>query len=822
MYHIVTVSRLSSKLTYKSLSEFRTSLIRHRTNAASGTLYKTVTSEVKSGIVKKEKEKKEVIINTKYDKCSNPMYEHLLYSSELDVFQTVKRGKIWLEKEYAKKMAMDRELKVRQQAATSPSVPIALEYLYGGSNVVQREDYSNKEETIEAEIVPFTEETEFSHLDSYVNEIDENIEQQKGKQYPYSVYQNLNDTMIPPKLSQIESGSEFLTLDNTESVPRGRGRGRRRGFRNSRKESSDSEPLQSIPEADVIGNDFLNPNIRKVFSEDYLIKYGTPNPEIEPTNIPCGGCGATLNCTDDKMPGYIPSQVLESKKNIEELRATLCQRCYFIKEYDIALKVTVAPEDYPKTIQHIQDKEALIILVVDLTDFPGSVWPNILDLLGYNKKIILVGNKLDLILPDQKNYVKNITQIIQQEFLEKCRQSEEGGKIFPYLVSAMCVSARTGHNIEVLVDKIFRYWRWNNQSLPGDIYIVGCTNVGKSSIFNSLIDSDLCKIRAVDLVSRAMTSPVPGTTLNLLKFPVTRPEPNFINDRAKRMKQFASAFKEKEKERLKNLQELKKVDYAIPAHFSVTHTLKNALKERVPKSGYLPTTEVEVKKDEDLPGILDPSSQFFRDGKWCFDSPGTVCQDQIINILTAEEISKTLPVSPLIPRTYLLRIGQSLCLGGIARLDFICGELADGSPKEENKPVLVTVFCSTKLPVNILETQGVENFLGNPAVSKLTQVPSGSLERRRDFPRLLGKQISTTGFFFDMGCRDIVMSSAGWAMITTPKGEKSTFIAYTPDGKGIADRKPFLPFSVQQKGKRIQGSPTYRNDKLYLKYIDLY
>ena len=44
---------------------------------------------------------------------------------------------------------------------------------------------------------------------------------------------------------------------------------------------------------------------------------------------------------DDKMPGYIPSQVLESKKNIEELRATLCQRCYFIKEYDIALKVRV-------------------------------------------------------------------------------------------------------------------------------------------------------------------------------------------------------------------------------------------------------------------------------------------------------------------------------------------------------------------------------------------------------------------------------------------------------------------------------------------------
>jgi len=814
------VSRLSSKLTYTSLTDFRTCYVRHRTSAASGTLYKTVTNEVKSGIEKKEKEKKEIIINTKYDKCSNPMYQHLLYSSELDVFQTAKRGKIWLQKEYAKKMAMDRELRERQQSATTPSIPIALEYLYGGSNVVQRENYSTEEETIEAETVPFTDDIELSHFDP---DIDQNIMEQRGQQYPYSVYQNLHDPMLSTKLSQLESGSEMLNLDNDSSALNLRGRGRgRRGSRNSRKLSSDSVTVQKVPEADVIGNDFLNPNIRKVFSEDYLIKHGTPNPEMKPTDVPCGGCGATLNCTDDKMPGYIPSQVLETKKNIEELRATLCQRCYFIKEYDIALKVTVAPEDYPKTIEHIKDKEALIILVVDLTDFPGSVWPNILDLLGYNKKIILVGNKLDLILPDQKSYVKNITQIIQQEFLEKCRRSEDGGKIFPYLVSALCVSARTGHNIEVLVDKIFRYWRWNNQSLPGDIYIVGCTNVGKSSIFNSLIDSDLCKIRAVDLVSRAMTSPVPGTTLNLLKFPVTRPEPHFINDRVKRIKQFASAFQEKEKERLKNLQELKKVDYAIPAHFSVTHTLKNALKERVPKSGYLPSTEVEAKKDEDLPGILDPSSQYFRDGKWCYDSPGTVCHDQIINILTAEEISKTLPSSPLIPRTYLLRIGQSLILGGIARLDFICGELADGSPKEENKPVLVTVFCSSKLPVNVLETQGVEQFLGNPATSKLTQVPTGSLERRRQFPALLGKQISTTGNLFNVGCKDIVLSSAGWAMITTPQGEKSTFIAYTPGGKGIAERNPFLPFSVQQKGKRIQGSPTYRNDRLYLKYIDLY
>lgn len=53
--------------------------------------------------------------------------------------------------------------------------------------------------------------------------------------------------------------------------------------------------------------------------------------------------------------------------------------------------------------------------------------------------------------------------------------------------------------------------------------MIGCTNVGKSTLFNALIQSDYCKIQAVDLIQRATTSPWPGTTLNLLKFPITNP-----------------------------------------------------------------------------------------------------------------------------------------------------------------------------------------------------------------------------------------------------------------------------------------------------------
>ena len=96
-------------------------------------------------------------------------------------------------------------------------------------------------------------------------------------------------------------------------------------------------------------------------------------------------------------------------------------------------KVSVSPADYPRSIEHLKDKEALVLLVVDLLDYPGSVWPNILDLLGKNKKIILVANKVDLILPDHAKYVRNITEVVRTEFLKKCYENSQGN-VFPKLI----------------------------------------------------------------------------------------------------------------------------------------------------------------------------------------------------------------------------------------------------------------------------------------------------------------------------------------------------------------------------------------------------
>lgn len=67
------------------------------------------------------------------------------------------------------------------------------------------------------------------------------------------------------------------------------------------------------------------------------------------------------------------------------------------------------------------------------------------------------------------------------------------------------------------------------------MYLVGCTNAGKSTLFNTFLHSDLCKSQAVDLVQRATTSQWPGTTLNLLKFPILKTNKYRLFRRTKRL-----------------------------------------------------------------------------------------------------------------------------------------------------------------------------------------------------------------------------------------------------------------------------------------------
>lgn len=57
-----------------------------------------------------------------------------------------------------------------------------------------------------------------------------------------------------------------------------------------------------------------------------------------------------------------------------------------------------------------------------------------------------------------------------------------------------------------------------DRSLSGHVCILGCTNVGKSTLFNSLLMSDYCKETAIDYIKRATTSLWPGRRTILVTY----------------------------------------------------------------------------------------------------------------------------------------------------------------------------------------------------------------------------------------------------------------------------------------------------------------
>lgn len=65
----------------------------------------------------------------------------------------------------------------------------------------------------------------------------------------------------------------------------------------------------------------------------------------------------------------------------------------------------------------------------------------------------------------------------------------------------------------------------------------------------------------------------------------------------------------------------------------------------------------------------------------------------------------------------MLRVGQSLLIGGLGRLDYVEGVAMP--------PIRVTIFANEKLPVNVVETVGVEEFMANRELQYLKVVPAG-------------------------------------------------------------------------------------------------
>lgn len=229
----------------------------------------------------------------------------------------------------------------------------------------------------------------------------------------------------------------------------------------------------------------------------------------------CPGCGAVFQSDDPEKPGYVmPSKnplTGEREQNLHETSRTLvCQKCFSLKHYNKPFPITVTSSEIIEYLGNLKRRKGLILYVVDLMDLPGSLFTNILETVGEAKRIIVVGNKLDMLPVD--GHTAKQKQQLQEMFFTICKaHGLEGGN-----VKSIClVSAKTGFGMLQLASKILEHW-----DHKGDIYLVGCSNTGKTSLFNLLLDL-FSVYKGADLLQRATVSLWPCTTQRMLRFPVS-------------------------------------------------------------------------------------------------------------------------------------------------------------------------------------------------------------------------------------------------------------------------------------------------------------
>ncbi len=200
----------------------------------------------------------------------------------------------------------------------------------------------------------------------------------------------------------------------------------------------------------------------------------------------CTGCGAPLQMDDEQERGYVTAEAFMREH-------PLCQRCYRLIHYGQLAKTNVTQEEYRTAVMRVLAKPSLVLYVVDLFDFNGSLVRGMAGVLK-NHEVVLVANKYDL-LP----HGTSMDKVASWLWREARRAGLEPKQIH-------LVSAKTGFGMDSVVATV------QERSRDRNVVVMGMANVGKSSVLNSLM-------RALDPDEQTesfTTSPFPGTTLGAL------------------------------------------------------------------------------------------------------------------------------------------------------------------------------------------------------------------------------------------------------------------------------------------------------------------
>ena len=199
------------------------------------------------------------------------------------------------------------------------------------------------------------------------------------------------------------------------------------------------------------------------------------NDNLEKT---CKGCGVVLQDQNVLQEGYTTS-----------LENDICQRCFRMKNYGEYQVVTKSNDEYLNILKGVGETKDLVLYIADLLNLEEDI-ETIRELIP--NKMILVLNKKD-VLPKS----------VKEEKLIKYLENK--GINFEEVI---VISVNKNLNIDYLLKRIKYYQTSKN------VYVVGHTNAGKSSLINKLISNYSSNNQELTM------SPLPSTTLNLVKIDI--------------------------------------------------------------------------------------------------------------------------------------------------------------------------------------------------------------------------------------------------------------------------------------------------------------
>ncbi|XP_057509916.1 GTP-binding protein BRASSINAZOLE INSENSITIVE PALE GREEN 2, chloroplastic-like [Actinidia eriantha] len=163
-----------------------------------------------------------------------------------------------------------------------------------------------------------------------------------------------------------------------------------------------------------------------------------------------------------------------------------------------------------------------------------------------------------------------------------------------------------------------------------------------------------------------------------------------------------------------------------------------------------------------------------------FDTPGLLHPHQISTRLTREEHTLVQISKELKPRTYRIKTGHSVHIGGLMRLDI---------EESSADSVYITVWASPYLPLHMGKTENVDNMLEDHFGRQL-QPPIGE-KRFNELGQWVRQEFRVCGNSWDSSSVDIAAAGLGWFAIGL-KGEALLGV-WTYDGVDVILRNSLIP-----------------------------